>query len=282
MSPEALIAETRPKIGGWRSDSRSMTRLATWWHKRDLDAVRRFVIFVGCPRSGHSLLGSLLDAHPDAVIAHELDALKYVASGWSRRELYARILRQDRDFTGRGRRWFGYDYRVPGQWQGRFRHLHVIGDKRGGLTTERLQDRPELLAMLDDLVSVPLVILHVTRNPFDNVVTMARRSGQTLDEAARRYSTLCATVERIRTERPDTIDVAHEDLVADVPAVLSRVCDQLGLSTDSDYLDACSSVVFPTPRATRSELPWEDGPRQCVEAAIEQFDFLRRYRPDGL
>lgn len=281
MRVESLVADTRPRIGGWSSESRSITRLASLRHKRDLDDVRRFVIFVGCPRSGHSLLGSLLDAHPDAVIAHELDALKYVAAGWSRRELYVRILRQDRDFTDAGRSWMGYDYRVPGQWQGRFRHLEVIGDKRGGLTTERLRDHPELLSRLSDLVSIPTVILHVTRNPYDNIVTIARRSGETLDQAAQRYTGLCATVERVRAERPDTIDVAHEDLVADVPGVLSGICARLGLTAEVEYIDACSSVVFPKPRATRSELPWQETARRTVEAAIERFDFLHRYRADG-
>jgi hypothetical protein len=256
-----------------------MTRLSTIRHKRVLDGVRTYVLFIGCPRSGHSLLGSLLDAHPDAVIAHELDALKYVAAGWSKRELYARILRQDRDFTAAGRSWYGYDYRVPGQWQGRFRDLRVIGDKRGGVTTERLGDDPALLDRLGHLVSVPVVILHVTRNPYDNIVTMARRSGQTLDQAAQRYIGLCSVVERVRRARPDTLDVAHEDLVADVAGVLGRVCAALRLTADSEYLNACHSVVFDAPRTTRTELEWDESTRRRVEAAIDRFDFLGRYQP---
>jgi len=44
------------------------------------DKVRTYVMFVGYPRSGHSLIGSLLDAHPNVVIAHEMDALQFVQS----------------------------------------------------------------------------------------------------------------------------------------------------------------------------------------------------------
>jgi len=34
-------------------------------YRRHFDAVRTFCLFIGYPRSGHSLVGSLLDAHPD-------------------------------------------------------------------------------------------------------------------------------------------------------------------------------------------------------------------------
>ena len=36
-----------------------------------MEGVEKFVFFVGYPRSGHSIIGSVMDAHPDIVIAHE-------------------------------------------------------------------------------------------------------------------------------------------------------------------------------------------------------------------
>lgn len=48
----------------------------------DLDT---YCMFVGYPKSGHSLIGSLLDAHPQMAITHELDVLKYVHAGFSKR-----------------------------------------------------------------------------------------------------------------------------------------------------------------------------------------------------
>ncbi len=38
----------------------------------DFSKVHTFVLFVGYPRSGHSLIGSMIDAHPNAIIAHEV------------------------------------------------------------------------------------------------------------------------------------------------------------------------------------------------------------------
>jgi len=44
----------------------------------DFSKLRNFVLFVGYPRSGHSLVGSLIDAHPHAIIAHEVKTLANV------------------------------------------------------------------------------------------------------------------------------------------------------------------------------------------------------------
>jgi hypothetical protein len=37
-------------------------------------------MFIGYLRSGHSLIASLLDAHPNPIATHELDALKFVGA----------------------------------------------------------------------------------------------------------------------------------------------------------------------------------------------------------
>jgi hypothetical protein len=252
--------------------------MSSWRFRRDFADVQSFVLFVGCPRSGHSLLASMLDAHSDAVIAHELDALPYVAAGWTRGELYARILLHDREFTAAGRKWYGYDYVVPGQWQGRFRQLRVIGDKRGAVTTERIEEDPSLLHRLEEVVGVPVRFVHVTRNPFDNVVTMSRRGGKTLDQASDRYLALCATVASLHAERSgDIMDLRHEDLLADVPGRLAAVCRWLGLEPDDAYLSACASVAFDSPRRTRNELPWSADQRARILAAVDQHDFLSSY-----
>src|SRR5512143_1721936 len=52
--------------------------------------VERFCLFVGYPRSGHSLVGAFLNAHRHAVVSHELNVGPLVLAGISRDALYAR------------------------------------------------------------------------------------------------------------------------------------------------------------------------------------------------
>ena len=95
-------------------------------------------LFVGHPRSGHTLVGAMLDAHPDVVIAQKLDVLRLVAGPSSLRAVVGAILASSGDAARTGRAASGYDYEIPGQWQGRHRELRVVGDKSAGHTTRRL------------------------------------------------------------------------------------------------------------------------------------------------
>src|SRR4051794_27905037 len=140
------------------------------------DGVETYCMFIGYPRSGHSLIGSLLDAHPSAIIAHELDALKFVAAGFNKDQLYQLLLDNSRRFARKGRAWTGYTYGVPGQWQGRFDKLHVIGDKKGGRSTLQLAENPELLHRLRKTVATDIRFIHTIRNPYDNIATMHKRA----------------------------------------------------------------------------------------------------------
>ncbi len=50
-------------------------RFATLFQPRTFKEVKYFVQFMSFPRSGHSLIGSILDAHPQAIISHELNSM---------------------------------------------------------------------------------------------------------------------------------------------------------------------------------------------------------------
>lgn len=82
------------------------------------DQVEKFCLFVGYPRSGHSIVGALLNAHKDAVISHELKVLPLIVKGLSRDDIYSQIIARANWFNLRGNK-SNYKYGVPGQWQGR-------------------------------------------------------------------------------------------------------------------------------------------------------------------
>ena len=54
----------------------------------------------------------------------------------------------------------------------------VIGDKKGGHTSEILMDpsKMSILEEINQVVRVPMKFIHVTRNPFDNIATMMLRA----------------------------------------------------------------------------------------------------------
>ncbi len=103
----------------------------------ELEGVRTLVQFVGFPRSGHSVVGSLIDAHPDAVVAHELDLMGLLEQGFSRDQLFALVCANSAEFDLHGRSWNGYSYRVEGGASGPPRCPVVLGDKKADWVARR-------------------------------------------------------------------------------------------------------------------------------------------------
>jgi sulfotransferase family protein len=245
--------------------------------------VELYCMFIGYQRSGHSLVGALLDAHPEVVMAHELDSLGFIRSGFRRSQIYALILANSRSFAAEGRAWTGYDYVVPGGAQGTFDRLRVIGDKRGGSTITRLQRHPEHLAKLVRVIGDPIRFVHVIRNPYDNITTMAARSQVRLEDAIRNYFRMCRTIQWVKDQIPagTVMDLQHEDLIRNPKTTIKKLCGFLGLSARDDYLERCASIVFGAPHRTRSEAPWTSELRSWVEREMSNYPFLGRYTWDS-
>jgi hypothetical protein len=129
---------------------RAWAYLASYYKGREnrrlFDGVETYCMFIGYPRSGHSLIASLLDAHPNATATHELDALKFVGARFGKHQIYELLLDNLRRFAPRGGEWNSYAYEIFQQWQGRFDELRFIDDKKGGYSTLRLAENPDLLA----------------------------------------------------------------------------------------------------------------------------------------
>lgn len=249
-------------------------------------------LFIGYPRSGHTLIGSLLDAHPEAVIAHELDLLRFVYARFSRAQMFAMLLDNAQQAAASGSTWGGYTYAVPGQWQGRFDRIGVIGDKHAEATTSRLHLSPWLLRRIPRALGSPVKYLHVVRNPYDNIATISKKSftihpklvgprRDTLQDSIEYYFALCQTVAWVRQERPaDVLDVRHEDFVCTPAHELARICAFLNLPPHDDYLRDCARVVNTEPRQSRATIDWHDDTIAQVQERLQGVPFLTGYSFD--
>jgi hypothetical protein len=245
--------------------------------------VERYCQFVGFPRSGHTIVGALLNAHPDMVIAHEADALQRVFNRARRTGLYTALVEADRRFEALGYEWEGYSYAVPGQWQGRWQRLRVIGDKQGGLTARHLRNHPYLLNDLRRVVNVPLRFVIVTRNPFDNITRIARRDGLSLSDAIARYGRF-AEGTQVAVDLLDEREVfvlRYEDFVADPEMGLMTLAGFLEVEPVSDWVANSAKHVFASPPRARTEADWSASSRDVTEALVARHSFLTGYSFDS-
>jgi Sulfotransferase family len=244
-------------------------------------SIEAYCGFLGHGRSGHSLIGALVNAHRNAVISHELNTLRYLRLHLPRNVLYGLIVERDRWFVNRGARWWGYSYEVPGQWQGRWETLRVIGDKKGGQTTSLLTTQPQYLRRLRNTVRVPLRFIWVIRNPYDNIATKYLRPVQRpLERWTELYFRNLATAEHLVGHELDATEVLVfriEDFIASPRRGLEEICGFLGLPAEADYLEACASVVVPHVSRSRERVEWPTAVRDRIEEGIAQSSYLSGY-----
>ena len=295
-----------------RHRPRSLVQLrmqARRWQRtgeQSTDNVQSFLQFAGFPRSGHSLIGSLIDAHPDAVVSHELDVMGLVAAGWSSRDIMALIGAQSAEFMAHGRYWNGFAYVVPNQHNGRSAAPRVIGDKKGDWAVRRLQKAPALLDDLHPRMNLACKWLLVVRNPYDNIATMSLRRGGAYDrlritssdsasfKAALKaasghaiadhaddamindFLSLCQGVKDLqdRVDPADWLGVGYEDFSADPNQGLHRILDFLDLPDRDGFVADAASIVRQGGNYSRHNVTWSTAQVQRVRDAIAEFPFL--------
>ena len=152
-----------------------------------VSGMKKFVFFVGYPRSGHSIVGSILDAHPNIVISHEFTLMRRESlfnepptQNWTS-DLFNMLYQHSYldVFNGTRNKYRtekGYALYIEGLWQGRYDgFVDVIGDKSGGATSAQfLYDQLSFEYNYKQLVArlpVPIKVVHVIRNPYDMIST---------------------------------------------------------------------------------------------------------------
>ena len=291
-----------------------------------IDGIKKFVFFVGYPRSGHSIVGALIDAHPHVVIPHEYFLFSHFADlnktsddAWRDNLFNLLYKKSDVDVDKiRAEAWKGYKLGVDGLWQGRFdEHIEAIGDKSGGVTTEEyMLDKIGFIRNYHTLkrhVSVPVLVIHVLRNPFDMVSTnlaynhseiwRLRKIKEELGYLPKKSEEDGEVVERF--DLPDLVDeqitffldhfdavtemirdvfdegsvleIHNCDLVAYPKRTLLKIFRFLEVETTENYLEAFAQKVFKTVSRSRHAVTWHPEQRLRLEREMRKYRMLDRY-----
>ena len=284
--------------------------------KSVVNSVEKYVFFVGYPRSGHSIIGSLLDSHPNMVISNEFGMFRKLIEEpnyqqVNRSFLYNALYRSSvcsyyfglraEEATKKG-----YTLRVDDAWQARYNGtIAVIGEKSGGNTgmTYRKYGHDKFLETFQRLLStvkVPIFTIHAVRNPYDNIATMALMSKQSavskldltsedpyqnqelLDWAIDNYFSRVKTVNEILMKLDlNIIEIHSKDLILHPKQTFAQICAILEVSCDDQFLDIVASKVFPEISKTRVLIVWSPEQKAQVAEEMKKYEFLHQYTFDN-
>lgn len=248
---------------------------------RPLPTVRCFVLIVGNARSGSTLLGSILDGHPRAVVASESAASATFWRGMSGADILRDVVHNATQAAAEGRLSEGYRYQIGPSPESKHDVL-LAGDKTWNPALLLLHGNPGLLPSLEERLGMPVRLVHAIRNPFDSIATMHRRSGASIADRIRWYFMHCeaaAALEgRLAAER--FLESHHASLLTDPEGELRRLCDFLDLPPDAAHLEAVRGMLFARPRRPATEIEWEARDLAEITARMADFPFLDRYREE--
>lgn len=245
----------------------------------DCKDIRYFVLFVGSARSGSTLVRSLLDAHPNAIIGNELNVIGHMLRGSSWEEALSAILENSESFS-KSPIHTDYNYRVPleNDQSGKIR---VIGDKKAGRTTIYFLDDPDLLEQFLNWAEAPVRFIHCLRHPLDVIATKWRRSQGERGGSGKPSAALTRMIDQhfLRDGKAARIvgavgakhscKVYHEQLIENPREVLTGLCRVLELTPSPEYLAACETVINDRPHLSRNKITWPAGAIDSIERAME-------------
>ena len=278
-----------------------------------VNGVEKFVFFIGHGRTGHSIIGSMMDAHPNMVITHEymlfhkLIGTHFMISKEALfNELYWASYNDVRSGWGsRVRGVKGYSLRMKSSWQGRFQNLKVIGDKSGGNTTRTYSRFPaqfaKAYAQLTTVVQVPIRVIHVVRNPFDVITTkfLYRQSPirdkkvtsvlnikkyynttgleKVIDEF---FEEVQGEANMIHPLNLTVIEIHYADFIKDSRKTIRNICKFLDLECPVDYVQACHEKAYTSNSRSRDLLAWTQTLIANVSDRMSKYSLFRRYSFD--
>lgn len=310
QKPNATLAPQQQKLGAI-TEHKMPQKLP----QSVIDGVKTFIFFVGHPCSGHSIVGSLIDSHPHMVVSHEYTLFKKLSTGVlapTKPDIFNKLWTESQAVARKqGARAIdekGYTLYVDGLYEGKYvDYIDVIGDKRGDRVIEMFMDHPsnwsKVYAILSSL-NVTLKVIHVIRNPYDNIATLAffvetssKRTFGSVKQSNKTYTFNSnhilkwitfyfkhheGIVNATKKYNLNIIEVHGKDLISDPKGALLRLCDQLGVTCSDDYLEKCSKKIFKTESKTRYLVNWTGKQLELIQQNIKKYSCLKGYTFDSM
>jgi hypothetical protein len=247
---------------------------------KDTKEMTSFCLFIGYPRTGHTLVSSIIDAHPDAIISRKPASVGLVPH-FSGNQIVELCLRNSKKVATNINTKMKYEYNIPGQWQGRYRNIKVVGNRNAPVTLDAFSHSPGLHKQLKNKLGSNIRFIHVVRDPFDTISRIEIQNKLSFEDAASWFLSLCKQYSDFSNRLPEQDQLIHtihlEDLISDPKLEISTMLNFLELEVDEEFLSACASIIWSKPSKTREKRAWTAKDRDLVNNISSQFDFLQHY-----
>ena len=238
-------------------------------------------MFAGYPRSGHTLVASILNAHPNVICSNQQFVLTNGASGLDS------ILSKIEMGTHRTQ-WNPNAYVEPCEKQ----DVYLVGDKTGHRTVEHLLSIPEDLEKFKKIIPWPIKWIHVVRNPYDNLATWTKKNFESrkyanknsyereFNIAFQKYKALNEKINELK-KTENVLSMNHEKVIRSIDKSLNELCTFLEIEKYDDWRARVIKAKWKKPRITRKHIKWHPDMRAKTAKLIRKYHWFNGYAFGG-
>lgn len=235
-----------------------------------------FILFVGYPRSGHTIVANILNSHPNILISDEVGIMKF--SKLTKEKIRNSIIKKSNEVDIKYTSVYGnVNYTEDNIEKNK---ITIFGDKHANKNTMFINSKFDKIYKLNDIFNLNLI--HVIRNPYDMITTNFIRRGRKWDnniyKIINHFNTLFKTVENIK-EKYDMFDIYLEDLIKYPYNNITELFHYVGIQRlDNEFLSYVSSKLLDNANKSRILYDWQDDQKQLVQNMISKYKFLKGYK----
>jgi hypothetical protein len=224
---------------------------------------KKLLLFFGSGRTGSTLLGQILNYHPQCLVANEYRFLQKIIVENANvddeiRGMEAIALKQFKSGLESADRFRGTIAHYQPKWVSmghlasdpdfaKQKDICVIGDKKAGGNTEIYLKHPEAVIrfLTNKNENNPVFLIQVVRHPLHTALSLMKsHSIPTFDQACEhivmRAQVAYSLLERLPCQR---IRVHYEELAQSPEREIRRIVDWLGLESSTNWLSKIAKVI---------------------------------------
>lgn len=260
------------------NDLSKMDRLLSCDHLPLPSEADTFLLFVGAPRSGTTMLGQILNNHPNCLVAMEHSFMQRLLSGDNRAALEVELVQRALGHFLHGMTKDAKYGPTLSRYQPRWKPLswighkygkadvRIIGDKKAGGNSATYLAQPEAFRQAVERYG-NVKFLHLIRHPLQAALSMQRSHRESFEDSLELILTRDGGAWELGERYPDAIcHVYYEDLLRHPDVELKKILTFLDLTAEQAWIDDVVQTVSPA-----RPYPFSEEMLQAANAKVHEF-----------
>jgi hypothetical protein len=237
----------------------------------------KYLFFVGSGRTGSTLLGQIINKHPECLISNENRFLQEIIE--NKKNYIDSIKNMINNAYYQFANGLGKNEQYQKDWKDinyfkKSKIIKVVGDKKqGGNVSIYNNHKEKFLDLIHKLGEKNTYFIQITRNPIDSIASYQISHNYSLEESKNRVLSDTISGYEIISKFKNGKLIYYEDLLNNTEDVLTSLCDYLNLTWCDEWLSSVTNVI-----SLNKKINYLNDNVKDVKKIYDCHNIFKRYR----